>query len=267
MRVLVTGSAGFIGSHLVRLLRSRGGVEVAGFDIRDSPSQDVRSLDAVMEAAKGADAIVHLAALTLDAESVQKPAEYFETNVIGTFNVLEAAHRLGVRIVLNASSAAAGGTTPYGTSKLCGELLCGSYAATYGMRTASVRLFNVYGDGNDKGVVHKFFERVREGAPVTIHDDGEYVRDYVHVRDVAATIERFLSDGFETGVHEVGTAVGTTVNQLVRTMERVTGRKIAVEHEKTSYNVLRSSVSNRPCVDNPTGLDQGLAETWMAWKG
>jgi len=267
MRVLVTGSAGFIGSHLVQLLRSRAGIDVAEFDIRNSPSQDVRSLDAVSAAAKGADAIVHLAALTLDAESVQRPAEYFETNVIGTFNVLEAAHRLGVRVVLNASSAASGGSTPYGASKLCGEMLCGSYARTYGMQAASLRMFNVYGDGNDKGVVYKFFERVRESRPVTVHDDGEYVRDYVYVRDVVAAIERFLSGSFEPGVYEVGTGVGTTVNQLAKAMERVTGRTLAVEHEKTSYSVLRSSMAKRPCVENPTGLEQGLAETWMAWKG
>jgi len=263
MRVLVTGSAGFIGSHLVQLLRSRGGIEVAEFDIRNSASQDVRSLDSVVAAAKGADAIVHLAALTLDAESVQRPAEYFETNVIGTFNVLEAAHRLGVRVVLNASSAAAGGTTPYGTSKLCGELLCGSYARTYGMRAANMRIFNVYGAGNDKGVVHAFFGRIREGRPVIVHDDGEYVRDYVHVRDVAAAIEKFLSGDFEPGVHEIGTGVGTTVNGLVKAMERAVGRKINIEREQTSYNKVRSSVANASCVADPIRLENGLKELWQ----
>jgi len=263
MRVLVTGSAGFIGSHLVRLLRSRGGIEVVEFDIRNSPSQDVRSLDAVMESAKGADAIVHLAALTLDAESVQKPAEYFETNVIGTFNVLEAAHRLGVSVVLNASSAATGGSTPYGASKMCGELLCGSYATTYGMRAASLRIFNAYGTGNDKGVVRAFFDRVSEGRPVTVHDDGEYVRDYVHVRDVVAAIEKFLSAGFEPGVHDIGTGVGTTVNQLVQVMERVVGRKINIEREQTSYKRVKSSVASAACVTNPASLEDGLTGLWQ----
>ena len=258
MRVLVTGSAGFIGSHLVEALS--GEHTVVGFDIKDSPVQDVRSLAAVTEAAKGADAIVHLAALTLDSESVKKPGEYFETNVIGTFNVLEAAHRLGVRAVLNASSAATGGTSPYGTSKMCGELLCGSYVNTYGMTVASLRFFNVYGGGNDKGVIRAFVERARAGKPVAVHDDGEYVRDYVHVRDVVATIENYLDGSFVPGTYEVGTAVGTTVNDLVKSVERVTGRKIGIEHERTSYKIIRSSVAKKPCVANPVRLEDGLAE-------
>lgn len=265
MRVLVTGSAGFIGSHLVKALSRKH--SVVGFDISDSPSQDVRSLAAVKEAAKGADAIVHLAALTLDSESVKIPGEYLETNVIGTFNVLEAAHKLGVRIVLNASSAAVEGSSPYGTSKMCGELLCGSYANTYGMLVASLRFFNVYGTGNDKGVIRAFVERVRAGEPVTVHDDGEYVRDYVNVRDVVSAIENYLDGKFVPGTYEVGTAAGTTVNDLVKVVERVTGRKVVIEHERTSYKIVRSSVAKKPCVANPVRLEDGLVEMWKEWKG
>lgn len=260
MRVLVTGSAGFIGSHLVAELAK--GHSVVEFDIKDSPSQDVRSLDAVISAAKGAEAIVHLAALTLDAESVQKPKEYYETNVIGTFNVLEAAHRLGIRTVLNASSAATGGTSPYGTSKLCGELLCGSYATTYGLRAASLRLFNVYGGGNGKGVVNAFFSRIKEGKPVTVHDDGEYVRDYVHVHDVVATVGGFLAEGFEPGVYEVGTGVGTSVNRLADTIEKIVGRKIGRTYEPRQTAGIRSSVAKSACVRKPISLHEGLRETW-----
>jgi len=261
MRVMVTGSAGFIGSHLVEELSKRH--SVIEFDIKRSQSQDVRSLDAVMEAAKGADAIVHLAALCLDAESVQKPLEYFTTNVAGTFNVLEAARRLGVRTVLNASSAATGGSTPYGVSKLCGEKLCESYARTYGLRAASLRFCNVYGGGNDKGVVFAFFSRIKAGEPVVVHDDGEYVRDYVHVRDVVATIERFLAGEFEPAAYDVGTGVGTTVNELVKAMERVTERKISVDYVQTSYNMVRSSIAKRACAANPIKLGDGLKELWQ----
>ncbi|MFH1623061.1 MAG: NAD-dependent epimerase/dehydratase family protein [Candidatus Aenigmatarchaeota archaeon] len=268
MRVLVTGSAGFIGSHLVQLLRSRGGMEVAEFDIKDSPLQDVRSLDAVAAAAKGAAAIVHLAALCLDPESVQKPLEYFTTNVIGTFNVLDAARQLGIRKVINASSAAIEGSTPYGVSKLCGEKLCESYAKTYGIRAASLRFYNVYGGGNDKGVIFEFFNRVKARQTIVIYDDGEYVRDYVHVRDVINIIERFLEDNAaEPGVYEVGTGTGTSVNQLVDLIEEVAGARVERAYESCPYNRVRRSVSTATCVRDPLQLREGLKEMWAGVAG
>jgi nucleoside-diphosphate-sugar epimerase len=260
MKVLVTGSAGFIGSHLVEELSKKH--SVIEFDIKRSQSQDVRSLEAVTAAAKGADAIVHLAALCLDAESVQKPLEYFTTNVVGTFNVLEAARKLGIRTVLNASSAAVGGSTPYGVSKLCGEKLCESYAKTYGIRAASLRFCNVYGGGNDKGVVFAFFSRITAGEPVVVHDDGEYVRDYVHVRDVVATIDRVLAGEFEPGAYDVGTGVGTTVNELVDSIEDTIGKKVERTYEPCPYNRVKRSVATAACVRTPIPLREGLKEMW-----
>jgi nucleoside-diphosphate-sugar epimerase len=260
MKILVTGGRGFIGSHLVKHLSRKHSVIV--FDIKDDPKKDVRKLNNLLKVSKGVDAIVHLAALCIDPESFKKPWEYLMTNILGTINVLETARRLKVKKVINISSAAMGLSSPYGISKLHGEQLCELYSKLYKMNVVSLKIFNVYGEGNNKGIIKEFFMRIKKNLPLTIHGDGEYTRDYIHVRDVVKTINDFIEKDFKPGVYEVGSGVGTTVNQLVEIMREITGKKIKTKYERVPYERIRSSVAQNTCVVNSIKLKDGLKELW-----
>jgi nucleoside-diphosphate-sugar epimerase len=260
MKIVVTGGKGFIGKHLVRELRKKHDVIV--FDIKDGPEKDVRVLENLLKNSRGADVIVHLAALCLDPESFEKPWEYLTTNILGTINVLETARRLGIKKVINASSAAAGFSSPYGISKLHAEQICEIYNKLYKMNVISLRIYNVYGEGNNKGVIKEFFVRIEKNLPLTIYGDGKFVRDYIHVKDVVRTIEDFIERNYKPGVYEVGTGIGTSVNELVKIMREITGKKIEVKYEPIPYERIRYSVAQNTCVKKPIKLRDGLKELW-----
>ncbi|MEM2217928.1 MAG: NAD-dependent epimerase/dehydratase family protein, partial [Thermofilaceae archaeon] len=214
MQVLVTGGAGFIGSHLVRRLTAEG-FQVTVLDNLSSGNLgnlscfsekvnfvegDVRNPDVVEESANGAEAIVHLAALIDVAESIKKPRLYVDVNVSGTLNVLEAAKKAEVFVF--ASSAAVYGEplslpieelhplaplSPYGATKVAGEALVQAYARIRGFRPVILRIFNVYGPKQSKAyadVVLEFTKRVLKDEPPIIYGDGEQTRDFIYVDDV-----------------------------------------------------------------------------------
>jgi UDP-glucose 4-epimerase len=260
MKIIVTGGKGFIGKHLVKELRKKHNVIV--FDIKDGLEKDVRILENLLKSCKGADIIVHLAALCLDSESFEKPWEYLTTNILGTINVLETARRLGIKKVIYTSSAAAGFSSPYGISKSYAEQLCEIYNRLYKMNVISLRIYNVYGEGNNKGVIREFFMRIKKNLPLIIHGDGKFVRDYIHVKDVVRTIEDFIEKDHKPGVYEVGTGIGTSVNELVKIMKEITGKKIEIKYEPISYERIRYSVAQNTCVKKPIKLRDGLKELW-----
>lgn len=263
MKILVTGDKGFIGSHLVKELTKMH--KLIGFDIKESPKKDVRILDNLLKSSEGVDAIIHLAALCIHPESVENPLEYLTTNVLGTINILETARRLKIKKVINMSSAGAGMTSPYAISKLFGEQLCEMYSKLYGIDIISLRLFNVYGKGNDKGVINKFFSAIKSNKPVTIHGDGEYVRDYVYVKDIVKTIKKIIEKNLESGTYEAGTGVGTSVNELVKIMKKVTGKVVKIKYELGGYDIIKFSVAKKSIVENSTKLEAGLKELWESF--
>jgi nucleoside-diphosphate-sugar epimerase len=260
MKILVTGSSGFIGSNLVEQLKKN--YEIVTFDIKDDKKEDVRNLDSLLKKLHGCGAIVHLAALCIDSESNEKPLEYFSTNFSGTLNVLEAARMLGIKKIINASSAGVGNRTPYSLSKLQAEQLCELFAKNHGIQVASLRFFNVYGLENEKGVIYEFIKRLKDSKPLIVNNDGNQVRDYVHVRDVVKTIKKLLETGFAHGVYEVGSGKGVSVKQLIRMLEKISGKKPKVERRKLNYEEVRYSVSKKTIVKNPIRLEDGLKEIW-----
>jgi len=218
-KALVTGGAGFIGSHVVRALLSSGS-EVRVLDNLSSGrrenldgladdvellERDIRDAGAVRAACLGADWVFHLAAFISVPGSVADPAEADSVNIGGALNVLLAAREAGVRRVVFSSSSAVYGepasvpiaecaparpASPYGVEKLYGEHMCRLFSELYGLETVSLRYFNVYGPRQNPrseyaAVIPKFISAMVGGRPATIYGDGRQTRDFAYVEDVA----------------------------------------------------------------------------------
>jgi UDP-glucose 4-epimerase len=260
-RALVTGGAGFIGSHVAEHLLA-GGWSVEVIDDLSSGKRenlpaaatfhhlDVRSADAATLLANGRfDAIVHLAAQMDVRRSVADPAFDAAVNVLGTLNLLEAvrASRLRARFVLASTGGAIYGDhaippnvetvgkepdSPYAISKLAAEHYLSYYARIHGLDTVALRFANVYGPRQDPhgeaGVVSIFCRRILENQPLTVFGDGSQTRDYVYVRDVAAAVMRALDvelaapTGIDRRAFNIGTGVATSVLGLVGALRSAT---------------------------------------------
>jgi len=217
-KFLVTGGAGFIGSHIVDALMADGH-EVVVLDNFSSgklenlivnPTQlvegDIRDAETCLKAAEGCDGIFHEAALVSVPDSINRPRDNHDINITGTLNVLEAARVNGVKRVVFASSAAIYGDnpelpkheemlpepkSPYAMAKLTGEYYLKVYAECFGLETVALRYFNVFGPRQDpssmySGVISIFSERIAKGLPITIYGDGEQTRDFINVADVVS---------------------------------------------------------------------------------
>lgn len=248
-RALVTGGAGFIGSHLVEALVRRGS-EVVVLDnlstgrmenltaIRnriDFQQGDVCVEGVLKAAAGGCDVVFHLAAMVSVVQTVDMPVASALVNELGTLRVLEAARQAGVRrAVLSSSSAVYGNDaqvpnlesmtprpmSPYAVQKLTGELYAGLYHDLYGMETVCLRYFNVYGPRQDpsspySGVISIFMDRAISGVSPVIYGDGRQCRDFVYVQDVvAANLLAATGSGAPGGVFNIGTGQATEIKDL-----------------------------------------------------
>ena len=272
--ILVTGGAGFIGSHVSSLLAGRGDrvrilddLSVGRLEYADGvPREIVRAPladgDAVRTAVDGVDAVVHLAARSGIPDSVADPLGTFAVNVDQTLRLLDAARVAGTRRFVFASSNAATGDheppadetdlahplTPYGASKLAGEAFGQAYAATYGLAACSLRFSNAYGPYSlhKKSVVAAWVRAALRGDAITIHGDGQQTRDFVYAEDLAAAVVATLDAGEDAIAGEVfqaGTAVETTVNQLAEALGAAVGRPLEIRHEAARPGDIRRNVS------------------------
>ena len=268
MKVLVTGGAGFIGSHIVvRLLRAghtpsvlddfndfynpdykranvrafEGQAEVIEGDIRDG----ARMTSVVLQG--GYDAIIHIAARAGVRPSVENPAAYIETNINGTYNMLEAARAGGVGQFLFASSSSVYGLarkvpfsedlalpqtlSPYAATKLAGEHLCGNYSHLYGLRVVCLRFFTVYGPAQRPDLaIHKFTDHIFNGKPIQQYGDGTTRRDYTYVDDIVQGVMGALNyrrTPFE--IFNLGENQTTTLTDLIEAIETALNKKAIIE--------------------------------------
>lgn len=247
-KVVVTGGCGFIGSHLATKLVDLGAQVTiidnlsTGFEenIKNIKpyvifiNKSITDIAACLEATLGAEVIFHLAAFISVPQSLEEPRLCHETNIDGTFNILEAARINGVnRVVFSSSSAVYGPTelrcaesnptnpkSPYGFSKLIGEELCKQYTTSFGIETVMLRYFNVYGPRqNPKGayaaVVARFSDQLKNNAPITIFGNGLQTRDFVPVSQVVdANLISGISDASDVSGEIFNVATGTSITLL-----------------------------------------------------
>ncbi len=269
MKALVTGGAGFIGSHLVeRLLEEGHEVEVIDefndfYDPRIKRvnlqavqdhvrihEADIRDEAAVERIVSGGrfDTILHLAARAGVRPSIKEPRLYIEANILGTYNVLEAARAAGVQRFVSASSSSVYGVlktvpfredmaltetiSPYAATKLAAEQLCSNYSHLYGMRTISLRFFTVYGPRQRPDLaIHKFTRFIHEGKPIDQYGDGSTRRDYTYIDDIIQGVMACLTyNGQLCDVFNLGESQTTTLTELIHAIEAALGRQ-AVIHQ------------------------------------
>ncbi len=251
-KVLVTGGAGFIGSHLVHGLLDRGDrvrvldnlstgskVNLAGLDI-DFIEGDIRDAAIVQESIKDVDAVFHLAAFISVAGSMEDPLTCYLVNLNGSLNVLLQASQVGVRRVVLASSAAVYGESestvvenhppnplsPYAASKLAMEQAAKLFSQSFGLETVCLRFFNAYGprqspDSPYAAAIPKFIQVMLAGKPATIHGDGRQTRDFVYVRDIVeAMLLAADGDSVDGRVFNIAGGNSVPINELVEILQR-----------------------------------------------
>jgi UDP-glucose 4-epimerase len=260
-RILVTGGAGFVGSHTVDALLENS-AKVWVLDDLSSGSLanlgrwenahdfhfvrgSVVNYKRVQALAKRTDAIIHLAAVVSPFVSMKKPRLTNTVNVAGTLNVLEAGLRMDAKRIVYASSSSVYGNsrsheisektptdpiTPYGVSKLAAEKYCHAFYAEYGLHTASLRYFNIYGERQSpnpySGVIAIFTKRLLAGLRPKIYGDGNQVRDFIHVSDVVTANLLALESRRAAGITvNIGTGKATSIETLASTLSTLTGRK------------------------------------------
>lgn len=235
MEILVTGSRGFIGSHTLSALLEKGD-SVRTFDIANN--EDIRDVALVHKKVKGVDGVIHLGALAEVPYSFEHPAEVADVNITGMINVLEACRRYDVKRFVFASSSSVYGepetlpvpedhplnpVTPYGLSKLVGEQYADLYFQMYGLKTVSLRYFNVYGPGQRRGLVADSLNAIKEKRPVVIFGDGSQTRDFVNVADVAKINVHGLQDDVPAGPYNIGTGTEIGILEIVKILQEITG--------------------------------------------
>ncbi len=311
---LVTGGGGFIGSHLVEeLLRrgervrvldnfSTGKRENLALVLRELTAQnpggdfaprleviegDVRSYHIVREAVEGVDFVLHQAALPSVPRSVKDPITTNEVNVVGTLNILNAAHQVGVKRIVYASSSSIYGDletlpkteemlpkplSPYAVSKLAGEKYCQVFTRLYGLETVCLRYFNVFGPRQDplsqySAVIPKFVRLIAQGERPTVYGDGTQSRDFTYVTNVvqanllACSADRELASG---EVFNVACGRRVTINEVVRVVNELLGSALApvygeprlgdVKHSLANIGKARQYLGYDPQVDFAEGL-------------
>lgn len=295
MKFLVTGGAGFIGSHLVRRLSARGAVSVLD-DLSSGKVENLAGVDCTLfqgsildtspltKACAGVTHVFHLAALVSVPESVSHPARCHEINVEGTRRVLAAAAQAGAKRFVLASSCAVYGdeptmpktetsqtapASPYAESKLAGEKLC----AQAPLPSVALRFFNVYGPRQDPrgpyaAAVPRFLEAARAGNPLTIFGDGHQTRDFVYVEDITAALEHAALTPDMTGNFNVASGQSVSVLHLAELILSLTGLRSKIQHaparpgdilhSSASIEKIRSTGWN-PSFDLATGLKKILS--------
>lgn len=305
-RCVVTGGAGFIGSTLVRQLVVEGGSEVSVIDnlmtgdeknLAEIASQvelnwaDIRDVDAMAAAMRGADVVFHLAAIPSVPRSIHEPVTSHEVNINGTFNVFRACAEARVgRVVYAGSSSAYGDTetlpkietmrpqplSPYAVQKLAGEYYASVFYSCFGLETVSLRFFNVYGERQDpsspySGVLSLFMKALIERCSPTILGDGEQTRDFTYVEDVATLCRKAAyATGVAGKMYNAGNGHQYSLNAVWNLLQNIEGVSLPPRYGPPRPGDVRHSQADTTAARRDLGhdpqytLEQGLRRT-LAW--
>lgn len=218
---------------------------------------------------EGTDAVVHVGAIA-GVHSELSPIDYFEYNVKRTVDLLEASKKAKMKkfIFISTCTISHGVRNLYDVSKLQAEQWCDIYRKYIGDVTV-LRLYNVYGEGDNKSVVAKFVKAVKSGTTITIDGSGKQTRDFVHVDDVVRAIKKVLYSGQNSNqVFEVGTGKEESIIGLAETIFRIAGKRVPVKFGLLPYPQLESAKCPEPLfIDNPIRLEDGLKRLVAAWQG
>jgi UDP-glucose 4-epimerase len=310
MKVVVTGAAGFIGSHLCESVLADGH-DVIGIDafVDYYPrAAKEKNLEAARRSTRftlvegrvqdldlaplfeGARQVFHLAAQAgVRASWGRDFVLYTEHNVLATQRLLEAAMAAGVPRVVYASSSSVYGdapalplredarcqpVSPYGVTKLAGEHLALLYERSYGLPTVSLRFFTAYGPRQRPDMAfHRFLKAALEGAPIRVFGDGEQTRDFTFVTDIVSAVRAAADSGHPGRVYNVGGGERVSVNAVLRTIEEVTRRPVAVVREPAQKGDMRDTFADTAAARRDLGfrstveLREGLAREWDWLRG
>ncbi len=296
MKYVVTGGAGFIGSYIVKLMIYEGhSVEVIDNLHKGTKKNieeilkeinfhqiDIRNKQDIQDVIKNCDGIFHEAALTSSPESFKIPQEYFDVNVQGTKTVFEIAKKENIKVVYASSSSIYGNVdkipikedfqknplNPYGKTKLEAEIIA-KKNCDEGLEVIGLRYFNVYGKGQTgsyAGVITKFLENMNLNKSLTINGDGNQIRDFIHVEDVASANVNAMKSKIKTGFFNVGTGIGTSINNLAKIMMSISKYEKEPIHVPTldgdvklsqaNTNLILSSLSWSAKIDLGKGLEK-----------
>jgi len=267
MKVLVTGGAGFVGSHLVEALVAGGHSVAVIDDFNDyySPEikkknlervlgeirlhkTDIRNREMVLSAfgAERPDTVIHLAARAGVRPSIQDPELYLATNINGTFHLLEAAREYGVkRFIFGSSSSVYGATrvtpfredqvltqtlSPYAATKLAGEHLCSCYSYLYNIRVVCLRFFTVYGPRQRPDLaIHKFADLIHRGSPIDVYGDGTARRDFTYIDDIIQGVLAATGyNGAQFDIFNLGESETIELRDVIRELENALGKRAEI---------------------------------------
>ena len=300
-KVIVTGGAGFIGSHLAEELARRGYQVTILDDLSTGEMENIKELlkkgsvqfiqdsitnfSLLKELFQGAIYVFHQAALPSVPRSVKDPLAASEVNITGTLNVLLAARDNKVRKVVYASSSSVYGDTPtlpkkedmvphpqspYAVSKLAGEHYCRVFQEVYGLATACLRYFNVYGprqnpDSQYAAVIPRFIRWASEGSPLIIFGDGEQTRDFTFIAD-AVEANILAAESNASGVFNIGRGKSITINELAKLVTKLTGNNVEPVHQEPREGDIRHSLADISQAkifgyEPRYNLEEGLEET------
>ncbi len=297
---LVTGGAGFIGSHLTEALVRRGervrvadNVSTGRWSNLDHlrgverVEGDLADLDVARRAVEGVEYVLHQAAIPSVPRSVKDPVESNRANIDATLNVLVAARDAGVKRLVYAGSSSAYGNTatlpkredmppsplsPYALQKLVGEQYCDLFRELYGLSTVTIRYFNVFGPRQDpsspySGVISLFISALLDGRPPTIYGDGEQTRDFTYVANVVDGVLRACHAPAAAGVFNVATGTRISLNELFRTLRGLVGSTLEPTYGPPRAGDVRDSQADLTRAKTVLGytpivpLAEGLART------